>query len=279
MSRLLLINDIPGASKVAANTNLPVLTTMGLETALLPTMILSSHMGYQPVIQALTDSFALSLNHIKKLNLHYEAMFTGYFAQENQIDTVLSKHQDLADRLYLDPIMGDGGHLYTSFDYNFVQKMRKLVGQAQMIFPNLTEASLLTQQAFKARPSESDLLSLSDALLDLGCQQVVITGVLNQNHSQIGFYYRDQTRARGKYYFHNYYPQPLYGTGDLAASLITGFSENQYGPDQALRLTSQLMDTIINYSLSHPGQQANTLAFEPFLVQMGQLAKEGHYGS
>ena len=43
-----------------------------------------------------------------------------------------------------DPIMGDGGKLYNGSTRETVENMRRFVGAADVIVPNLTEAQFLT---------------------------------------------------------------------------------------------------------------------------------------
>ena len=43
--RVLVVNDIPGAGKVAANINIPILSAGGMEVSVLPTMFVSTQTG------------------------------------------------------------------------------------------------------------------------------------------------------------------------------------------------------------------------------------------
>ena len=43
----------------------------------------------------------------------------------------------------VDPVLGDGGHAYSTVTPAFIQRMRDLCRQADLILPNCTEVSLL----------------------------------------------------------------------------------------------------------------------------------------
>lgn len=52
-----------------------------------------------------------------------------------------------------DPIMGDEGKLYNGVTEETVENMRRLIGVADVIVPNLTEAEFLTERYGGRRPS------------------------------------------------------------------------------------------------------------------------------
>lgn len=67
--QVLVINDLPGAAKVAGMSNLPLLAAAQYEVALLPTLILSTHtLGYPGLVKHyLNEAFDQILNHWQDL--------------------------------------------------------------------------------------------------------------------------------------------------------------------------------------------------------------------
>lgn len=271
----LVINDIPGIHKVASHINLPILNACGIQTGLIPTMVLSSHMGYKPVIQTMDQSFSDILDHILSLPSQFQAIFSGYFANPDEIKNLQNfiHHYPHPLKLFVDPIMGDHGRLYSSFNGDYVSQMQDYLSQAYCIFPNLTEACLLTHTPFQDSMSKFDLELLSDKLLSQGSQHVIITGIKSQREDKIGFYYQNQTGDK-EIFMHDYAPLPFYGTGDLAASLITGLHLRGLEVSSAIQRTGNLLAAITSYSMDRPGWEKNSLSFEPFLGPIADLANQ-----
>ena len=76
----------------------------------------------------------------------------------------------------VDPVLGDGGHAYSTVTPAFIQRMRDLCRQADLIPPNCTEVSLLLDTPLPEgeitrippRPGEQSRLS---------CPNAVVTGL------------------------------------------------------------------------------------------------------
>lgn len=74
--------------------------------------------------------------------------------------------------------MADNGTLYPGFTKEFVSEMAKLCGKADVIVPNLTEASYLLQVPYAG--SDYDQKYIEEMLVSLsglGAKKVVLTGV------------------------------------------------------------------------------------------------------
>lgn len=74
--------------------------------------------------------------------------------------------------------MGDGGEIYATYTPELCEAMGTLVDGADVLMPNLTEASILTKRAYPGRDlSDAEVNDMIDALLDLGAKNVVLKGI------------------------------------------------------------------------------------------------------
>ena len=76
----------------------------------------------------------------------------------------------------VDPAMADNGKLYAAFDAAFPAEMAEVCAKADVILPNMTEASLLTGLPYKTEQDPAYIRQLLEALLELGCGTAVLTG-------------------------------------------------------------------------------------------------------
>ena len=89
MKRIVTIQDISCLGKCSLTAALPVISAMGVETAVLPTAVLSTHTMFEgAVILNLEDQIEPVSRHWESLQFHFDAVYTGYLASHRQIDLV-----------------------------------------------------------------------------------------------------------------------------------------------------------------------------------------------
>ena len=127
MKRIVTIQDISGVGKCSVTVALPVVSAMGVECAVMPTAVLSTHTagftGY--TVRDLTDDIPGIVSHWEKENITFNAIYTGYLGSKRQIDLVLDIFKSFGEGKlkFVDPAMGDNGKLYPGFDTAFAKKM------------------------------------------------------------------------------------------------------------------------------------------------------------
>lgn len=222
--RILTIQDISCVGQCSLTVALPILSACGVETAILPSAVLSTHTagfsGY--TFRDLAEDMPGITNHWVKENIKFEGVYTGYLGSAKQVDYVL----DIAKRtlsssglLFVDPAMADNGKLYPGFDSEYVKAMVKLCVNADYIIPNITEACFLTGVEYKEVYDKAYIDSLIDALIKVGCKNIILTGVS---------YKQDKTgvvvfeNGEYSYYEHEKLPNSCHGTGDIYASAFVG---------------------------------------------------------
>lgn len=273
--KVLVVNDLPGVGKVAGSINIPVLSAGQLEVSILPTLLLSTFASGkgQVVRHFLKKDFQAMLNHWQELNISFSTILTGYFGNSQQIIALKNYYEGLnpKPRLIVDPTMGDLGQYYKGFDQSIADTLLEFIRHAELIMPNITEACLLTKTAYRPDLSLSDLELMGEKLLQTGVKHVIISGVRPnaENLNQIGFYLLSAD-TRPTLILHKRYNQLLYGTGDLAISLTTALYSTGMPLEEVLKITAQLMESVIETTLRDNRTIEAGLKFEPIL---GDLIK------
>src|SRR5690554_2258065 len=181
--RVAAIHDISCFGRCSLTVALPIISSAGIECAVIPTAVLSTHTGGIDgyTFHDLTDEIMPIARHWNQLNLQFDAIYTGYLGSFEQLDIVSSLFSLLgsADTLkVVDPVMADNGELYKSFSSDFPKGMRELCAKADIIIPNITEAVFMLDEPYQEGPYTKDYIeSLLKRLSDIGTKQIVLTGV------------------------------------------------------------------------------------------------------
>lgn len=222
--RVLSIQDISCVGQCSLTVALPVISACGVETCVLPSAVLSTHtMGFKDfTCLDLTAEMQKILAHWESENISFDAIYTGYLATAEQIDIVraaFSSRLRSGGLKIVDTVMGDYGKLYPAFDGEFVKAMRTLCADADIILPNITEASYLTGIEYKEEYDEEYIQSLLDGLMELGAKRIVLKGV-GYDKATTGVVVYDGVEKY--YYSHPRIDRSCHGTGDVFASAFTG---------------------------------------------------------
>ena len=146
MKKIVTIQDISCVGKCSLTVALPIISATGVEAAIIPTAVLSTHTMFKNfTCKDLDDQILPIANHWKSEGLSFDAFYTGYLASAAQIDKVIRLIEDLKNDkslVIVDPAMADNGKLYPAFDENFPKEMAKLCAVADIALPNITEACL-----------------------------------------------------------------------------------------------------------------------------------------
>jgi pyridoxine kinase len=223
-SKVLTIQDISCVGQCSLTVALPILSACGLETCILPSAVLSTHTaGFSGfTFRDLTDDMPAIQEHWKKENIKFKAIYTGYLGSIKQVgyvrDILKTMGTDDCVRI-VDPAMADNGKLYSIFDMEYVDAMRVLCGEADILVPNITEACFLTGEEYKEVYDESYIRALAEKLAALGAKTVVLTGVSYEQGTTGVVVYEN---GKMEYYKHDKMAKGSHGTGDIYASAFVG---------------------------------------------------------
>lgn len=225
--QVLAIHDLSCVGRCSLTVALPVLSAAGLHVSALPTALLSTHTGEFTgyTYLDLTQEMSRIYGHFQTLPLRFDGLYSGFLGCWEQLTLVqeVFAHYRHADTLLLvDPVMADQGRLYATYTEALARDMGRLCHQADIIVPNLTEAAILLEESYHARPSFSQVESMLRRLCcRYGCRQAVITGIVRDDLLGAAAYDADHDTM----FFHGCPPleQVFYGTGDvLASALLAG---------------------------------------------------------
>ena len=181
MKRVLTIQDISCFGKCSLTVALPVISAMGVETAVIPTAVLSTHTMFKNfTVKDLTDQIVPITEHWRAEGIGFDAVYTGYLGSFEQIEIVEKLFDDFADSdtlRFIDPVMADNGKLYPAFDEAYAARNAELCRHADFIVPNITEACFMTGTDYRETTDEVYIKNLLEKLGALGPKTSVLTGV------------------------------------------------------------------------------------------------------
>jgi len=200
---------------------------MGYQVVPLPTAILSNHTQYPHFsFLDLTGEMEKIIAEWRRLNITFDTFYSGYLASPEQVEIVhnfIKEFKKEDDLVIIDPVLGDNGKLYTGFDNKIVEKMRFLIGSADVITPNLTELSLLLNIPYEEKNTDEELKDYLLRLSDKGPEIVIITNVPVLNEPQkTSVYAYNRKGSRFWKVKCPYLPAHYPGVGDTFTSVITG---------------------------------------------------------
>lgn len=260
MKRVVTIQDISCFGKCSLTVALPLISAMGIECAIIPTAVLSTHTGGFTgfTFTDLTEDIPKISDHWGKYDLKFDTIYTGYLGSTKQIDYVIDfieKFKGESTLVCIDPAMADKGKLYTGFDSDFPSHMARLCAKADIIVPNITEACFMTGIEYKESYDESYIKALLKKLTDLGCPKAVLTGVKYEKETQGATLY-DSTTGEYYTYLGEQMPRDFHGTGDTFASIFAGALTHGLDVKASLNLavdfTVECIRTTIPFADVHP---------------------------
>ncbi len=244
--RVAAVHDISCLGKCSLTVALPIISAAGIECAVLPTAVLSTHTGgiHGYTFHDLTNEIIPIAKHWESLNLSFDAIYTGYLGSFEQLDIVSGLFDLIGTKETLkvvDPVMADNGILYKSFSHDFPKGMKKLCAKADILIPNITEAVLMLDKPYNSGPYTANYIeSLLKELGDIGAKQIVLTGV-HYDERQLGIATYDKNTGQISYHFENRIEGYYHGTGDvfgsaLVAAILKGFDLTEAAAE-AVRFT------------------------------------------
>jgi pyridoxine kinase len=276
--RALAIHDISCVGRCSLTVALPILSAAGINTAVIPTALLSTHTGeftgYTHL--DLSDQLLPIARHLATLGLHFDAFYSGYLASAGQVELILELSGMLCDpktHIFVDPAFADHGKLYSHMSENMPAQMRKLCMQARTIIPNFTEASFLLDKPYLAKGYDAAYVqSLTAELAELGPESVVITDVhIEEGQTSIAVYQKtDRT-------FHLFHKPELkgvfHGTGDVFASFLIAGMLNGQPLSKAARTALDCTHDAIRLTLQGSDPLRYGVRFELVLPQLIEALK------
>lgn len=278
IKKVACINDISCLGGASLTEIIPVLSSMGIRTLPVPTVVLSTHSGGYDnyTYHNLTDHMVNQKKHWKDLGLHFDSIFSGFLGSVEQIKIVEDYMDTFSDEsclILVDPVMGDHGEIYSSIDEKIVSEMKNLVKRAHIVTPNLTEAFLLVGEDYDPSPSKDKLIDLCKKISAMGPKDVIITSALEDNsHISNAVYTSDKFSlvqgAKVGYTFP--------GTGDIFASTLLGLLLNGHTLLDSVNIASDFIYDLIDFSKDKDYSYRSGVLLEARLHKLYKYNKYNH---
>ena len=247
---ILMIGDMPGYGKMGLAGMLPILSSMGHSIYNLPTALVSNNFDYGRFSVLDTTSYMRETIGVwRELGFQFDCITTGFLASGDQVELLRDfiDNQRKGDFLVVtDPILGDGGKLYNGSTQETVDNMRRFLGAADVIVPNLTEGEFLTGEYLgREMLTDEEARRVLDGLLALKPKSAVITSGREQEtgrHVVWGF-----DGQAGEYFTvpYRFIKAHFPGTGDIFTALLTGQLLRGKSLPQAVGKAVELLERLI----------------------------------
>lgn len=271
MKRIVTIQDISCVGKCSLTVALPIISAMGIETAIIPTAVLSTHTMFQGfTVKDLTDQINPISAHWQKEKFGFDAIYTGYLGSFEQIDLMkefFDTYKTKDNIIFVDPAMADNGKLYPAFNEDFAKYMGTLCAKADIIVPNITEASFMTGIEYKAEYDEEYVKTMLKALTGLGAKIAVLTGV-SLEEGKTGVMGYDSENDEFYYYSHKKHSRSYHGTGDIFSSTCIGAIMNGFTWKDAARIAADYTSECIRITAEDPTSNDYGVNFESVIPEL-----------
>ncbi len=273
MKKAAVINDLSGIGRCSLTVALTLLNTLEVQACPLPTAILSNQTGFDSFsFVDFTPYMRQFFEQWKVIGYSFDSIYSGFLGSKEQISIVLEfikLFKEEQTLVLIDPVMGDNGELYTIYDEDYPMDMKKLVAQADVITPNMTEFSLLTGYNLAWGIDKERIKKYARELALNGPKQIVITGVWDKSKPEcltnIGLdfttemYFTKEVSYNGKSYS---------GTGDIFASVLCGYLTQGYSLQQAVTIASTFISKAITYTSDFDISTKEGIMYERFLKEL-----------
>ena len=271
MKRIVSIQDISCVGKCSQTVALPIISSMGIETAILPTSVLSTHTAFTEfTFKNLTEELYKIKEHWKKENFQFDLIYIGYTGSEEILNFVLefiSEFKTEKNIIIFDPAMADNGKLYQGINKEIFTKIKEVAKKADIIRLNRTEATLLLEKTYKEQINLEEGQKLANELQKLNKKTVVMTGIEKEN--KIGALGYDS-----KNYYENFeikYPKNYHGTGDIFTSTLAGSLVKGKNLEDSIKIATKFTTECVRITYEDKDSEDYGVNFEqaiPYLLKL-----------
>ncbi len=276
MATIAAVHDLSGIGRCSLTAAISILSAMGHHCCPLPTAILSNQTGFETYSYLdLAGQLPSYLGHWNRLSFQPDAICTGFLGNAALprlvADQMVSRHPGAF--VLVDPVMADNGALYPCFDAGYVEQMRYLTANADIITPNVTELFLLADIPPDAdwRPfSDGDFIRAVSRVSNGRLKQAVVTGCRDGRGAQnILIDLENQTVLRTAYTDSGV---SYSGTGDVFASIVCGAVMHGVSIADAVRQAAEF----VSAAVAACGEDADPRFGIPYEKFLGRLCEHAN---
>ena len=273
--RIAAVHDMCGYGKCSLTVAIPVLSAGGCDVCPVPTALFSAHTRY-PVftMHDTTEILDGYLDAWQKEGVDLDGVYSGFLGAPEQVAVIQRLYREYPRALHIvDPVMGDGGQMYPTYTPELCSAMGELANGADVLTPNLTEASILTGIAYQGQDlADEQVQTYLDALLALGAKHVVLKGI-DRGDGLLRNYVAGEGIEGTVVVEHEKLPYMLHGTGDLYASALTAAIYAGQDLVAAARFAGEFVRHAMEITCYQPEYEMRGVSFEPVLGEIAALLK------
>ena len=273
LPRVAAVHDLCGYGKCSLGIAIPVLSAAGIDVCPVPTSLFSAHTRFPKFyMHDTTPMLGDYLDAWHEEGIELDGIYSGFLGSAEQVDAILRLYREYPDALRIvDPVMGDGGAKYPTYTDEMCEAMKGLVDGADLLTPNLTEASILTGIPYEGQDvDEAYVRRVMDALFEMGAKAVVIKGVVHEGEQIIRNYVAvsggEMEEVSGELL-----PYMLHGTGDLFASGLTAAVYAGESLSASVEFACALVRHAMQITPDQPDYQVRGVSFESVLGDVTAL--------
>ncbi len=273
-TKILTIQDISCFGQCSITVALPVISAFGIETAILPSAVLSTHTsGFTDfTVRDLTEDLPEIRKHWEKEEIDFDAIYTGFIASAEQLDYI----KDIIDSrlrpdglVFVDPAMADNGEFYSTFDQEFADAMGELCKVGDYILPNTTEACFILHKPWKPDFTKEEMIEMAKELANFTKRYVILKGD-NHRESEMGMIVLDKKEDTINFVYNDKIDYLSHGTGDVFASSFVGSTMIGKTPEAAAKVAGEFTKKAIEKTI---GDETHTygVKFEQAIPELYDL--------
>lgn len=273
-TKILTIQDISCFGQCSITVALPVVSAFGIETAILPSAVLSTHTsGFTDfTVRDLTEDLPQIRKHWEKEGIDFDAIYTGFIASIEQLDYI----KDIIDSrlktdglVFVDPAMADHGEFYNGFDQEFADSMGELCRRGDFILPNTTEACFILHRQWKEEFTRDEMLEMANELCDFTKRYVILKGDTHKDN-ELGMIILDKKEGTCEVVYNDRIDYVSHGTGDVFASAFVGSTMVGKSPTSAAKVAGEFTKMAIEKTVGDENHKYG-VKFEQVIPQLQDL--------
>lgn len=275
-TKILTIQDLSCFGQCSITVALPVVSAFGIETAVLPSAVLSTHTsGFTDyTVRDLTDDLPDIRKHWESEGIYFDAVYTGFIASAEQMDYI----KDIIDsrlkdggNVFVDPAMADFGEFYNGFDQDFADRMGELCKLGDYILPNTTEACFILHRPWKEHFTKEEMIEMAEELQNFTKRYVILKGYQNDSN-EMGMIVLDKKTSSIEIVYNDKIDYVSHGTGDVFASSFVGSVMVGKSPVQAAKIAGEFTKKAVEKTIGDKNHKYG-VKFEQVIPELQDLLK------
>ena len=270
--RVAAVHDLCGYGKCSLGVAIPVLSAAGCDVCPVPTSLFSAHTKFPKFYMHDTTSMLDDyLDAWQEEGIELDAVYSGFLGAAEQVACIQRLYREHPKALrVVDPVMGDGGNMYPTYTPELCEAMGGLVNGADLLTPNLTEASILTGIAYEGQNVPDEFIHQNmDKLIEMGAKTVVIKGVVRDDgmiRNYVGGADVDFEEVTDRLL-----PFMLHGTGDLYCSALLAGLMDGHSLKRAVQFAGAFVTDAMRVTREQPDYETRGVSFESVLGEVTML--------